>query len=434
MLGLSLDIFIVLALIALNGLFAMAEIAVVSSRKIRLQQNAESGNAGAVAAFELAQEPTRFLSTVQIGITLISLVAGAFSGARIATRLADLFVDAGLSDSVADPLALVIVIGVITYLSVVFGEIVPKRIGLFRPERTAARLALPMKLLSRVATPFVGLLTSSARGIIRMLQLHGEEEAALSEEEIRLMIGMSAESGHVNEEEAELLDRVFHFGDRQVHEVMTPRTETVWLEKDMKVRDFYEVFRRSPHSRFPVFDGSPDSVVGIFGIKDILTSLSGGAITIDSPIAPLLRPPFFVPETKAVGELFREMQSQGVQMAVAVDEFGGTAGIVTLEQLLEEMVGTVHDELRPAEAEIETIDDRTMRLDGGLSIGEAREELAIDIPDGPYDTIAGFVLSQLGHIPVAGEQVAFDGYRLTVEEMRGPKIELLRLVRGEPER
>jgi putative hemolysin len=144
----------------------------------------------------------------------------------------------------------------------------------------------------------------------------------------------------------------------------------------------------------------------------------------------LLRPAFFVPETKAVGELFREMQAKGVQMAVAVDEFGGTAGIVTLEQLLEEMVGPMHDEVRPAESEIQAIDDRTLRLDGGLSIDEARNELEIDIPDGPYDTIAGFVLSQLGHIPVTGEQVAFDGYRLTVEAMRGPKIELLRLTRG----
>jgi putative hemolysin len=322
----------------------------------------------------------------------------------------------------------------ITYLSLVFGEIVPKRIGLHRPERIASRIAMPMLLLSRASAPFVALLTASANSVLRVLSLRGEEEAALSEEEIRLMIGMSADSGHVAEEEAELLERVFHFGDRQVHEVMTPRTETIWLEVSMSIDDFYKTYAATPHSRFPVFEGNPDTVVGILGIKDVLTALAGNSIEGSSSIAPLLRVPFFVPETKAIGELFREMQVKGVQMAVAVDEFGGTAGIVTLEQLLEEMVGPMHDEVRPAELEIQPIDERTIRLDGGLSIDEARDELEIEIPAGPYDTIAGFVLSQLGHIPVPGEQVAFDGYRLTVEEMRGPKIELLKLTRGESDR
>jgi putative hemolysin len=432
--GLGLEVFIVLVLIGLNGLFAMAEIAVVSSRKIRLQQNAESGQAGADAALRLAQEPTRFLSTVQIGISLVGIVAGYFGGARLAARISDLLVDAGVSEAISDPVSVVGVLLAITYLSLVFGEIVPKRIGLHRPERIASRVATPMRLLSRAAAPFVALLTVSANSVLRILNLRGEEEAALSEEEIRLMIGMSADSGHVAEEEAELLERVFHFGDRQVHEVMTPRTETIWLEAGMSIDDFYRTYSATPHSRFPVFEGNPDTVVGILGIKDVLTGLAADRIEGSSPIGPLLRTPFFVPETKAIGELFREMQVKGVQMAVAVDEFGGTAGIVTLEQLLEEMVGPMHDELRPAEAEIQPIDDRTIRLDGGLSIDEARDELEIEIPEGPYDTIAGFVLSQLGHIPAPGEQVAFDGYRLTVEEMRGPKIELLKLTRGEGDR
>jgi putative hemolysin len=428
--GLGLETLIVLILIGLNGLFAMAEIAVVSSRKIRLQQNAESGQPGAAAALRLAQEPTRFLSTVQIGISLIGVVAGYFGGARLAARISDMLIDAGVSEGISEALSVAGVLLAITYLSLVFGEIVPKRVGLHNPERIASRIAFPMLWVSRAAAPFVAVLTASANSVLRILNLKGEEEAALSEEEIRLMIGMSAESGRVAEEEAELLDRVFHFGDRQVHEVMTPRTETVWLEAGMTIGGFYEVYGETPHSRFPVFDGSPDTVVGILGIKDVLAALSRERIGRDSPIQPLLRPAFFVPETKAVGELFREMQAKGVQMAVAVDEFGGTAGIVTLEQLLEEMVGPMHDEVRPAESEIQAIDDRTLRLDGGLSIDEARNELEIDIPDGPYDTIAGFVLSQLGHIPVTGEQVAFDGYRLTVEAMRGPKIELLRLTRG----
>jgi putative hemolysin len=233
----------------------------------------------------------------------------------------------------------------------------------------------------------------------------------------------------VAEAEAELLDRVFHFGDRHVHEVMTPRTEAVAIADDATVKDFYAAYLSAPHSRFPVYDDNPDRIVGILGIKDVLAALSRGELTAESPIKALARPAHFVPETKLIGELFREMQVAGIQMAIAVDEWGGTAGIVTLEQLLEEMVGQVHDELRPAEAEITAIDERTIDVDGALSVEEAREELGLDIPEGPYDTIAGYVLSQLGHIPAVGETVSIDHHRITVAEMRGLKVELLRITR-----
>ena len=366
LLGLSIEVLIVLALIALNGLFAMAEISVVSSRRIRLQQNAESGNAGARAALRLAQEPTRFLATVQIGISLVGVVAGYFGGSRLGQSISELLVDAGLRESIADPIGVIGVLVLITFLSLVFGEIVPKRIGLHGPERNAARVALPMMLLSRIAAPAVSLLTSTSNAVLRVLRLKGEEEASLTEEEIRLMIGMSAESGTVDEEEAELLDRVFHFGDRKVHEVMVPRTEAVYIERTATVEDFYRTYVQASHSRFPVIEGGPDNVVGILGIKTILAALAGGDIERGSPVEPLVQPPFFVPETKAIGDLFREMQAAGTQMAIAVDEFGGTAGIVTLEQLLEEMVGPVGDELNPSEPEIHQIDERTTHVDGSL--------------------------------------------------------------------
>jgi putative hemolysin len=204
----------------------------------------------------------------------------------------------------------------------------------------------------------------------------------------------------------------------------------VVIEKTATVGDFFNVYLSAPHSRFPVFEDNPDKIVGILGIKDVLTALSRHEVTETSPIQPLARPAYFVPETKLIGELFREMQESGTQMAIAVDEWGGTAGIVTLEQLLEEMVGVVHDELRPAELEITAIDERTMEVDGALSVEEAREELGLDIPEGPYDTIAGYVLSQLGHIPTVGESVTIDHHRITVAEMRNLKIELLRIIRS----
>jgi putative hemolysin len=254
MLGLSLQVVVVLALILFNGLLAMSELAVVSSRAIRLQQRAESGDDGAQRALDLASEPNRFLSTVQFGITLIGILAGFFGGATIAEDLKQLFVDAGVSSGVAGTLSVVIVVGIITYLSLVVGELVPKRIAMHNPEAIAAIVARPLQVLSKVATPFVAILAASTSLLLRLIGLGGEKTSGVTEEEIRLMIGISAESGSVEEAEAELLDRVFHFGDRRVHEVMVPRTEVVWLEIDAKVKDFFPVYAEHPHSRFPVYD------------------------------------------------------------------------------------------------------------------------------------------------------------------------------------
>jgi putative hemolysin len=430
MLGLSLQVIVVLALILFNGLLAMSELAVVSSRAIRLQQRAESGDDGAKRALDLANEPNRFLSTVQFGITLIGIIAGFFGGASIAEDLKTVMIDGGVSEGVAGPLSVVIVVGIITYLSLVIGELVPKRIAMHNPEAIAAIVARPLQVLSKVATPFVVLLAASTSVILRLIGLGGEKTSGVTEEEIRLMIGISAESGTVEEAEAELLDRVFHFGDRRVHEVMVPRTEVVWLENDSLIKDFFPIYAENPHSRFPVYDETPDNVVGVLGIKEVLRRLALKTVDEEDPIGALLTPAMFVPETKLIGELFREMQEQGAQMAIAVDEFGGTAGIVTLEQLIEEMVGRMHDEMRPDEVEILEIDDRTSEVDGGLSVEEARDELEIEIPEGPYDTIAGYVLSELGRVPQEGDSLVRPDYQITVLEMKGPKIERLRVLRG----
>jgi putative hemolysin len=298
------------------------------------------------------------------------------------------------------------------------------------PEVIASLVARPMRLLSRVSAPVVAVLSFSTAAVLKVIGLGNEATAGVTEEEIRLMIGMSAESGSVEEAEAELLDRVFHFGDRKVHEVMVPRTEVVWLETTSTVREFFDVYSKNPHSRFPVYGDTTDNVVGILGIKEVLRRLALKTVEEDDSIGDLLTVPMFVPETKPIGDLFREMQEQGMQMAIAVDEFGGTAGIVTLEQLIEEMVGRMHDEMRPDEVEILEIDERTAVVDGGLSVEEAREELDLDIPEGPYDTIAGFVLDRLGHIPSEGESLVLAGFQLTVLEMKGPKIERLRVLRA----
>lgn len=407
----------------------MSELAMVSARNVRLSQRAEAGDRGAQQAIELARQPTRFLSTVQIGITLVAIVSGAFGGARLADHITPVLEDLGLGNDVAETGSVLVAVLGITYLSLVFGEIVPKRIALHSPEAVASLVSRPMHLLSRAGSPFVYILSISTGAVLRVVGLHMEREQTVTEEEIRLMIDMSAESGSVAEAEAALLDRVFHFGDRHVHEVMTPRTEAVGIERHATIADFYELYLTASHSRFPVFDESPDKVVGILGIKDVLASIAAGGMTPDAPVDSLARPAYFVPETKLIGDLFRELQSTGNQMAIAVDEFGGTAGIVTLERLLEEMVGQVGDELARSAVEITTIDENTMEVDGSLSVEEARDELSVNIPEGPYDTIAGFVLSKLGHIPKVGEFVNVDDYRITIAEMRNLKIERLRMTR-----
>ncbi|MFQ5471789.1 MAG: hemolysin family protein [Dehalococcoidia bacterium] len=244
-----------------------------------------------------------------------------------------------------------------------------------------------------------------------------------------MLIDISAEEGTVEEIEAELLDRVFRFGDRRVNELIVPRTEIVWLEKGTTVRDFYETFRAAPHTRFPVFEEDQDHVVGTVNIKDVLRAISESQLTEDSPIDLAMRPALFVPETKFVGVLFVEMQRAGQQMAIVVDEYGGTAGLVTLEMLIEELVGAVGDELTSHEEEFIAVDERTVQIDAGMAIHDANEELDLDIPEGDYETVAGFVLTQLGHIPESGEQFTFNGLRIAVTKMEGRKVEEVTVTR-----
>jgi len=393
------------------------EIAVVGANRIRVRHLAEGGSRSAQALERLHGHQERFFAAIvllQNVLVVLAAAMGTLIGAEVAGA-------AGVAvATVLEALALAL-----------FGELIPKVLAAHASERFALFVAVPAEALTQVLGPFVQAL-GFLPGVLsrRILGVRLEAGPSVTEAELRMLIEVSAESGTMAESEAELLDRVFHFGDRRVHEVMVPRTEVVWLPRESRVSDFYAVYAETPHSRFPVFDESPDQVVGILGIKDVLAALAAGQIGAGSSVEALTRPAFFVPETKPIGELFREMQASGTQMAIAVDEFGGTAGIVTLEQLLEEMVGPMRDELRPAEVEIQAIDEYTTQVDGSLSVEEAREELGIDIPEGPYDTIAGFVLSRLGHIPKEGEQLTVDDQRLTVATMKGPKIELLRLTKA----
>jgi putative hemolysin len=380
------------------------EIAIVAANRIRLKTAADQGSARAAAAERLKEKQDVFFGLVVL-LQNLSIFLASTAGTVLAVRW---FGSWGyLVSLVAIPL-----------ISAEFGEYTPKLIASRAADSIALLVAVPVELVARVMRPVTATLA-----ILPNLFSSADQRHTVSEAELRMLIDISAEEGAVAEEEAELLDRVFHFHDRRAREIMIPRTEIVWLEKDETVREFYETFDKTPHSRFPVYDDTVDNVVGTINIKDVLRSLAEAKVTGDSPIASMIRPALFIPETKLVSELFWEMQSQHQQMGVVVDEYGGVAGIVTVELLLEEMVGRVTDELATGEEEFLTIDEKTTRIDGGMSVYDVREELGLDLPEGDYETIAGYVLEQLGHIPREGETVTLDGYRIAVSELRGVKIE-----------
>jgi magnesium and cobalt exporter, CNNM family len=394
------------------------EIAVISVNRISVHHLADEGSRSAQALERLHQEQEQFFAVVVILQTFLVVLAGVVGGQTAEKASGSIWAIIGATFLTA-------------YITAQFGDLTPKVLGARASESYALAVALPTEALMRLMRPLGSALAFLPNVLSRvLLGVNLNNGPRVSEAELRMLIDMSAESGTMEEAEAELLDRVFHFGDRHVHEVMTPRTEAVGVESHAVLGDFLAIYKEAHHSRFPVYDESLDSVVGILVIKDVLSALASGDINLDGPVEPLVRQALFVPETKLIGELFREMQARGDQMAIAVDEFGGTAGIVTLEQLLEEMVGQVRDEMWAADTEITKIDEHTSQIDGSLSIEEAREELDLNIPEGDYDTVAGYVLSLLGHIPKVGETVALDGYRITVAEMRGLKIEQLRVVKA----
>jgi CBS domain containing-hemolysin-like protein len=332
----------------------------------------------------------------------------------------------------AHAVAVVIAFALITCLHIVLGELAPKSLALFRPERVSLVTVPPTEAFRIVFWPAIWVLNGLANTLLRPFGLRAVEGGAHSAhtaEEIELLVAQSARSGALETEEARLLASVFQFGDRRVNEVMIPRTEVVWLEKGTAIRDFYKTFAKQPHSRFPVYEGSQDNVVGIVGIKDVLRGIADGQITEGSPIDLAMRAAMFTPETKFVGTLFFEMQRGGQQIAVVIDEYGGTAGLVTLEMLLEELVGYVGDELRRHEEEFVTVDERTVQIDAGMTIHDANDALDLALPEGDYETVAGFVLSHLGRIPAEGETFTYNGLSITVTDVDGNKVEEVTVTR-----
>ena len=407
----TLILYLVLFFICLllSAFFSSSETAFVSLQRIRVEHLVETKVRGARRVARMIEHPERLLSTILLGNNFVNTAAAA-----LATALAIHFwEERGI---------LFATIGV-TILLLVFCETTPKTIATHHAEKLSLVLARPIESLSWLLTPFVVALSWIASGLGKLVGGEPVPRSLVSEEEIRTMISVGHKEGTVEEEEAEMLHKVFDFGDRPVHEVMVPRPEVVSIEQGSTVADFLSLYAESPLSRFPVYLENMDSVVGILSIKDVLMAQAKGAITNESTIDDLVRPAYFTPETKRINKLFVEMRDKNYRMAVVVDEYGGTAGIVSLSRLVEEIVGPVGDELAAAEKDYEVINEYTFQIDGGMRIEEINDEMGLGLPEGDYETVAGFVLDLLGHIPKPNEQLRYKGLKLVITEMRGMKIE-----------
>lgn len=416
--GLGLNVALLIVAFLLFTFFTSMEAAVLAVSRVRMKHLAAEGNRGARAIERVWEREDRFFAFVILGQNLFIILATA-----LATAVAiDLVGELGWGIAVATIL--------LTIGAVIFGEMTPKIFAVRAAERYALSVGWVIYASMLVLAPLLAVIAFVPDLLSRLLlRRRPGKMPTVTEGELRMLIDIGAAEGVVERVEAELLEGVFHFGDRRVNEVMIPRTEVVWLETGMTIADLYRTFSEHSHSRFPVFKDSPDNAIGIVGIKDVLRGVAQEELDDGSPIELAMRPAMFVPETKFVGALFFEMQRSGQQMAIVADEYGGTAGVVTLEMLLEELVGYVSDELRRHEEEVVSLDERTFEIDAGMTISDANEELQLELPDGDYDTVAGFVLSHLGRIPQQGEQFVYNGLRIAVTEVRARKVERLTVTR-----
>ena len=402
--------------LGLSGFFSASETAFIALPRARLMHLVRSGRSGADRVSHIIQRPERFLATVLLGNNLVNTAAAA-----LATVLAlNLITNQGLS-------VLAATAGVTTFL-LLFGETVPKNIAWRRSEKVAFAVSRPIRLVELTLSPMVTLLQLFSTMTNRALGISASTPQ-IGEEEIRTMIAAGAQTGAVDAGEAALLDKVFRFGDRQIREIMTPRPEIVWIENGDNLERFLEVYSEHTHTRFPVYEGSMENVLGVLSVKDILSGMKGLKSEASGPVTKDLRPAFFVPETKSVSETFNVMREGGHSAVLTVDEFGGIAGLATLKQMMAVIVGQMGDEGSAPEETVTALGRDGFLMDAGLAISDINEELGLGIPEGDYQTLAGFILDRMGRIPDVGDVLEFGDLRFTVRNMERVRIEEVELRR-----
>lgn len=431
----AFELAVIFALIVVNGLFSMSELAVVTAKRIRLESRAERGDRGAETALRLAEHPAQFLSTVQVGITLIGVLTGAFGGATLTSFLSRQLEQVPWIGDSSEGVALAIVVLAITYLSLILGELVPKRIALSNPERVAALVARPMAFLARAGRPFVAVLTGSTNVILKVLRLGQSPEPGLTEDEIHAVIEQGAESGVVPQVEHEIVESVFRLGDRSVEAIMIPRTSLEWVDARTPEGELRAALAAMRRQWFLVCEDTVEQIVGVAHAGDLLSAVLEGR-PLD--LRALVTEPLYVPESTPVFRLLELFRSSRTQVAIVLDEYGGVDGLVTLDKIVAELVGEIP---RGAEADlapaIARIGPGAWEAPGIATIDEVCEELDVDGDSNPdstrgYRTVGGMLLSHVGRIPVVGDAVDWGGYRWTVVSMSGRRVERVRITPATP--
>jgi putative hemolysin len=427
------EVLLILVLIIANGIFALSEIAIVSARKARLQQLANEGDEGAKAALNLANAPEHFLSTVQVGITLVGVLAGAYGGATIAEQLAIPLKAVPYIGNYSDQISLGIVVLVITYLSLIIGELVPKRLALGNPEGVARFVAAPMMALSNIVYPAVRLLSGSTNFVLRAIGIKPIVESTVTEEEIKVLIEQGTQAGTFEAAEQSMVERVFQLGDRRVSSIMTPRTDIVWLGINESEADIRKQVMESPHSSFPVCADDMDSVIGVVHVKDLLSQhFCGTGIDLKA----CMRKPLFVLESLPALKVLEQFKAARIHIALVVDEYGTTLGLLTLNDILEAIVGEIPTSQEPSEQKIIKRADGSWIVDGMVTmeeLGEAFESL--DLPhaeERDYDTLGGFVIHQIGSVPVTGQKFSWQGWHFEIIDMDGNRVDKVLLMQEQP--
>ncbi len=436
-----LKIVILFGLILVNAFFAMSEIAIISLNDNKIRRMAEEGHKGAEKVLRLTEDSSKFLSTIQIGVTLAGFLTSAsaaesFSDPLAAAMAGWFSLTTPAAIAALDAVAMVVVTIVISYFSLVLGELAPKRIAMQRSEGIAFKVVGVLLFIKKVTGAFVKLLSASTNLVVRILGFdpHADEEN-MTEEEIRMMVDVGEEKGVIEESEKEMINNIFEFDDISACDVMTHRTDIEAVEISDSMADVLAVAIEHGYSRIPVYEEDLDNIKGLVYIKDLLKYV-GSTIPANVSIAEVMRPAIFVPESKRCRDLFAEMSESHTQMVIVADEYGGVAGLVTMEDLLESIVGNIQDEYDNEEEEFEQVDEKTYSIDGTTDIEEVEELLDIQLPEGEYDTIGGFIMSIIGRIPSPDEQVQVEaeGYNFTVVEMDERRIERVKVERlPEPE-
>ncbi|HET7474194.1 MAG TPA: hemolysin family protein [Candidatus Limnocylindrales bacterium] len=430
-----LDILILVLLTLLEGFFVASEIALVSIRRSRVEQLVEEGSAGARRVRRLLDEPGRFLAVSQLGLTVIGFFASAYAAVSLVDGMARVLEGAGVDPGTSETASLIVVTVILALFTIIFAELVPKTLALANTDRFALALSLPIDFLARALGPLIRLLTGITAAITRLLGASVTNEASITAEELRLIVERGGEQGVLEAEEEQMINSIIELGDRRLHEVMIPRIDIVALPASSTLDEAIDKVVDEGHSRIPVYEDSIDEVVGILYAKDLLPILKSGS-SRRPELRQLLRTPVFVPESMSIDDLLHEFQRRKVHIAIVLDEYGGTAGLLTIEDLLEEIVGEIQDEYDTEEPMIVRISDDEARVDGRADVDDLADlfdtELALE-DEAEYDTVGGLIYHRIGGVPSPGDVVEVDGLHLTVESTDGRRVGKVLVVRRGPQ-